>query len=89
PFVFAFAGVTLLVILSLVSKRRTAWARQAAGIVLLAVLIADGVTFGSTYNPVIPAADNLPPTPLTLWLAGHLGASRLSADGPEPVPSRL
>lgn len=87
PFLFAFAGVALLVMLNVVSKRHPAWARQTVGIVLLALLIADGVTFGSPYNPVIPAADNLLPTQLTLWLAGHLGTSRLSADGPILLPN--
>ena len=87
PFVFALAGTALIGLLAAPGRPRPAGVRRAAGLGLLALLVLDGLTFGSTYNPVIPARQNLPPTPLTRWLRGHLGHNRLAGIGNVLLPN--
>jgi len=77
PFLFALLGVGVVAALAGRGPRGTRYPRPVAAVVLLALLAGDLITFGSPFNPVIPVAQNIPPTALTDWLAAHLGSDRM------------
>ncbi len=86
PFLFATGGVLVVATLAL-ARRPRRLPRPTAVLVLLTLLIGDGLTFGSSYNPVIPVARNLPTPPVAAWLQRHLGHDRFTATGDILVPN--
>ncbi len=86
PFLFVAGGVLVVATLALARPQRRL-PQQIAVLVLLTLLIGDGLTFGSSYNPVIPVARNLPPPPIAGWLQARLGHSRFTAAADILVPN--
>ena len=86
PFLFAVGGLGVVIALSLAAPNRRP-VRQIAALVWVILLLADGLTFGSAYNPVIPGARNLPLPPLAAWLQPRLGHARFVAAGNILIPN--
>jgi len=77
PVVWALAAALV------VPRLRTPRARHAA---LLAVVVADAVTFGRHYHPTVPVAEFYPPTPVTSRIAADGDLHRVTAVGETMIP---
>jgi len=73
-----FAALSALVLWALYRD----WLRPArAGILCVALVLADVLTFSAGFNPTVPAAEVFPTTPALAWLAQHAGYERVTEIG--------